>query len=66
MAEEQLARFLPPPKKGGGEHNCVVACWFQCYHLLHSNVILEMFWRHSIMDFGHTVTYPHHQRIQYK
>jgi hypothetical protein len=41
-----LAPLPPPPQKGGGgSHDCVDACWFQCYHLLHSNVILEMFWR---------------------
>lgn len=47
VAEDLLAYFL--------EHNaydCFAACLFQCYDLLHPDVILELAWRHNIMDFA--------------
>merc|ERR1712179_285025 len=28
------------------------ACLFQCYDLLHPDVILELAWKHNIMDFA--------------
>merc|ERR1712106_1045659 len=46
-AEELLAYFLD--KKA---FDCFAACLFQCYDLLHPDVILELAWRHNIMDFA--------------
>ncbi|XP_022186279.1 clathrin heavy chain [Nilaparvata lugens] len=47
VAEELLAWFLEK-----GNHDCFAACLFQCYDLLHPDVILELAWRHNIMDFA--------------
>ncbi|XP_075219017.1 clathrin heavy chain [Lycorma delicatula] len=47
VAEELLAWFLE-----NGKHDCFAACLFQCYDLLHPDVILELAWRHNIMDFA--------------
>ena len=47
VAEELLAYFLD--KKA---YDCFAACLFQCYDLLHPDVILELAWRHNIMDFA--------------
>jgi clathrin heavy chain len=47
VAEELLAYFLD--KKA---FDCFAACLFQCYDLLHPDVILELAWRHKIMDFA--------------
>ena len=47
VAEELLAYFLD--KKA---FDCFAACLFQCYDLLHPDVILELAWRHNIMDFA--------------
>lgn len=33
-------------------YECFGACLFQCYDLLRSDVILELAWRHNIMDFA--------------
>ena len=33
-------------------YDCFAACLFQCYDLLHPDVILELAWRHNIMDFA--------------
>merc|ERR1712008_323142 len=44
---ELLAYFLD--KKA---FDCFAACLFQCYDLLHPDVILELAWRHKIMDFA--------------
>jgi len=47
VAEDLLAYFL--------EHrafDCFAACLFQCYDLLHPDVILELAWKHKIMDFA--------------
>merc|ERR1712142_990301 len=46
-AEDLLAYFL--------EHSAYdyfAACLFQCYDLLHPDVILELSWKHNIMDFA--------------
>jgi clathrin heavy chain len=47
VAEELLAWFLE-----NGNHDCFAACLFQCYDLLHPDVILELAWRNNIMDFA--------------
>lgn len=47
VAEELLAWFLEK-----GSHDCFAACLFQCYDLLHPDVILELAWRHDILDFA--------------
>ncbi|TRY70577.1 hypothetical protein TCAL_08726 [Tigriopus californicus] len=47
VAEELLAYFLE--KKA---YDCFAACLFQCYDLLHPDVILELAWKHNIMDFA--------------
>lgn len=47
VAEELLAYFLD--KKA---YDCFAACLFQCYDLLHPDVILELAWRNNIMDFA--------------
>jgi hypothetical protein len=47
LAEELLAWFLEEKN-----HECFAACLFQCYDLLHPDVILELAWRHNIMDFA--------------
>merc|ERR1712241_1463698 len=47
VAEDLLAYFL--------EHKAYdrfAACLFQCYDLLHPDVILELAWKHNIMDFA--------------
>lgn len=47
VAEELLGWFLQR-----GNHDCFAACLFQCYDLLRPDVILELAWRHNIMDFA--------------
>ncbi len=47
VAEELLAYFLD--KRA---FDCFAACLFQCYDLLHPDVILELAWRNNIMDFA--------------
>lgn len=47
IAEELLAWFLDEKN-----FECFAACLFQCYDLLHPDVILELAWRHNIMDFA--------------
>ncbi|XP_065337629.1 clathrin heavy chain isoform X1 [Cloeon dipterum] len=47
VAEELLSWFLEK-----GNYDCFAACLFQCYDLLHPDVILELAWRHRIMDFA--------------
>ncbi|KAK6640730.1 hypothetical protein RUM44_012427 [Polyplax serrata] len=47
VAEELLAWFLEK-----GCYDCFAACLFQCYDLLHPDVILELAWRNNIMDFA--------------
>lgn len=47
LAEELLSWFLENKK-----HGCFAACLFQCYDLLRPDVVLELAWRHKIMDFA--------------
>jgi len=47
IAEELLAWFLDEKN-----FECFTASLFQCYDLLHPDVILELAWRHNIMDFA--------------
>lgn len=47
IAEELLAWFLERTA-----YDCFAACLFQCYDLLRPDVILELAWRHNIMDFA--------------
>jgi len=47
IAEELLAWFLDEKN-----FECFAASLFQCYDLLHPDVILELAWRHNIMDFA--------------
>lgn len=47
IAEELIAWFLEEKN-----YECFAACLFQCYDLLRPDVILELAWRHNIMDFA--------------
>ncbi|ESO91636.1 hypothetical protein LOTGIDRAFT_233411 [Lottia gigantea] len=47
IAEELIAWFLE-----NKNNECFAACLFQCYDLLRPDVILELAWRHNIMDFA--------------
>merc|ERR1719219_1162412 len=47
VAEDLLAYFLE-----NKAYDCFAACLFQCYDLLHPDVILELAWKHNIMDFA--------------
>ncbi|XP_045469478.1 clathrin heavy chain [Harmonia axyridis] len=47
LAEELLAWFLE--RKA---YDCFSACLYQCYDLLRPDVILELAWKHKIMDFA--------------
>lgn len=47
IAEELLSWFLEENNR-----ECFSACLFQCYDLLHPDVILELAWRHDIMEFS--------------
>lgn len=47
QAEELLSWFLENKKYG-----CFAACLFQCYDLLRPDIVLELAWRHKIMDFA--------------
>lgn len=47
IAEELIAWFLEDKN-----YECFAACLFQCYELLRPDVILELSWRHNIMDFA--------------
>lgn len=47
IAEDLLAWFLEEKN-----HECFGACLFQCYDLLHPDVILELAWKHNILDFA--------------
>lgn len=35
-----------------GRSDCFAACLFSCYDLLRPDVILELAWRHNILDFA--------------
>ncbi|CAG0919676.1 unnamed protein product [Notodromas monacha] len=47
VAEDLLAYFLER-----GNRDCFAACLYHCYDLLSPDLILELAWRHSIMDFA--------------
>lgn len=47
IAEDLIAWFLE-----NQYHECFAASLFQCYDLLRPDVILELAWRHNIMDFA--------------
>ena len=47
IAEELLDWFLSNDKK-----HCFSACLFQCYDLLRPDVIMELAWKHNILDFA--------------
>merc|ERR1712013_210647 len=47
VAEDLLAYFLEHKA-----YDCFAACLFRCYDLLHPDVILELAWKHNIMDFA--------------
>lgn len=47
IAEELIAWFLED-----NNYSCFAACLFACYDLLRPDVILELSWRHNIMDFS--------------
>lgn len=47
VAEELLNFFLEQ-----GNWDCFAACLYQCYDLLSPDLILELAWRHNIMDFA--------------
>ena len=47
LAEDLISWFLEEKL-----YECFGACLFQCYDLLRSDVILELSWRHNIMDFA--------------
>lgn len=47
IAEDLLAWFLEDKN-----YECFAACLYQCYDLLHPDVILELAWRHKITDYA--------------
>ena len=47
IAEDLIAWFLEEKN-----HECFAACLYQCYDLLRPDVILELAWKHNIMDFA--------------
>lgn len=47
LAEELLQWFLLD-----GKNECFASCLFTCYDLLRPDVVLEVSWRHNIMDFS--------------
>lgn len=47
IAEELIAWFLEEKN-----YECFAGSLFTCYDLLHPDVILELAWRHNIMDFA--------------
>ena len=47
IAEDLISWFLDEKL-----FECFGACLFQCYDLLRPDVILELAWRHNIMDFA--------------
>ena len=47
IIQDLLAYFLEHKA-----YDCFAACLFQCYDLLHPDVILELAWKHNIMDFA--------------
>lgn len=47
LAEKLLQWFLEE-----GKQECFGATLFTCYDLLHPDTVLELAWRHNIMDFA--------------
>lgn len=47
VAEELINWFLE-----NGNFDCFAATLFHCYDLLNPDVILELAWKHKIMDFA--------------
>ena len=47
IAEGLIAWFLEI-----GKRECFASCLFTCYDLLRPDVILELAWRHNILDFA--------------
>lgn len=47
LAETLLQWFLEEDRK-----ECFAACLFASYDLLHPDVVLELAWRHNILDFA--------------
>ncbi|ELW64722.1 Clathrin heavy chain 2 [Tupaia chinensis] len=47
LAEQLLRWFLEE-----GKRECFAASLFTCYDLLHPDVVLELAWRHGLMDFA--------------
>lgn len=47
LAENLLQWFLEEGRK-----ECFAACLFASYDLLHPDVVLELAWRHNIIDFA--------------
>lgn len=47
LAEELIAWFLEI-----GKHECFAACLFMCYDLLEPDVVLEVAWKHNLLDFA--------------
>lgn len=47
LAEELIEYFLNEKL-----HECFAACLYHCYDLLNPDVILELAWKHKIMDFA--------------
>ena len=47
IAESLIGWFLEI-----GRSDCFAACLFSCYDLLRPDVILELAWRHNILDFA--------------
>jgi clathrin heavy chain len=46
-AEDLLHWFLEE-----GLYECFAACLYQCYDLLRPDIVLELAWRHNILDFA--------------
>lgn len=47
LSEKLLQWFLEE-----GKQECFASCLFTCYDLLRPDVVLELSWRHNIMDFA--------------
>lgn len=47
IAENLIAWFLDI-----GRSDCFASCLYSCYDLLRPDVILELAWRHNLMDFA--------------
>lgn len=47
LAELMLNYFVE-----NGQKECFAACLFTCYELIRPDIVLELAWRHSLMDFA--------------